>query len=72
MFQEEFFIVKTQTDGHGSEQHLCDIKHLPIKVGCEGSKARKDLLGEPDVRLVRIVLAPNLVAFLFSLIDTSR
>ena len=72
MLQEKLFIVKTQTDGQGPEQHSCDIKHLPIKLCRKGLEAWEDLFGEPNVRLVRIVLAPNLIAFLFSLADTSR
>ena len=72
MLQEELFIVKTQTDGQGPEQHSCDIKHLPIKLRRKGLEAWKDLFREPNVRLVTIVLAPNLVAFLFSLADMSR
>ena len=71
-FQEKLFIVKTQTDGHGPEQHLCNIRQLPIKVSCKGSEAWKYRIGEPNVRLIKIVLASNLIAFLVVLADMCK
>ena len=69
--QEKFFVIKTQTYGHGPEQHFCDIKQLPVKVGRKGSEAWKDRLREPNIGLVRIFFAPDLIAFLFLLADIS-
>lgn len=62
--QEELFVIKTDTNGHGSKQHLGDFPHLPIELGGNGSKARKNIIRKPDVGLVMIILAADLVALL--------
>lgn len=48
------------------EDRRRDIAQSPVKLGCEFPKARQDLFGEPDVVVLLVLVAPNLVAFLLT------
>lgn len=41
-----------------------DVAQFPVKLGCEFPKAWQDHFWEPDVVVLLVLIAPNLVAFL--------
>ena len=43
-----------------------DVVQSPVKLGCEFPKAWQDLFWEPDVVVLLVLVAPDLVAFLFA------
>ena len=59
-------LLFTESNAHYQcfKDRLRDIVQSPVQLGCELPKARQDLFWEPDVVVLMIVIAPDLVAFL--------
>lgn len=49
-----------------------DVIQSPVELGCEFPKAWQDLFWEPDVVVLAVLIAPNLVAFLVKQSHISR
>ncbi len=67
-------LLFTESDAHYQCLEDCrrDVTQFPVKLGCEFSKAWQDMFWEPDVIVLLIPIAPNLVAFLVTQINISR
>ena len=59
-------LLLTEFHAHNErlEDRRRDIAQSPVKLGCKRPKAWQDCLGEPDVVVLFVPIAPNLVAFL--------
>ena len=49
---------------NGSQNHLGSIVHFPTKSGHLSAETCQDVFGEPDIRLITIMLASDSIALL--------
>lgn len=64
--EEVFLVRQVEPDGQQPQNLLRHPPAFPVEFRREGPEAWENGLGEPDVGLVRVLLAADFVTFLFS------
>lgn len=62
--EEVVLVWESDANRHCPQDHFRVFVAFPVEVGHESTEARQDVLGKPDVGLLRVVFTTDFVALL--------